>query len=52
MSGENPDAQRGDIASRTNLGGALSDLVIATRNVKDYRGLGVRWLDPFEPSAR
>lgn len=28
------------------------DLVIATRNVKDYRGLGVRWLDPFEPRAR
>jgi len=24
------------------------DLVVATRNVKDYRGLGVRWLDPFE----
>jgi len=28
------------------------DLVIATRNVKDYRGLGVRWLDPFGPRAR
>lgn len=28
------------------------DLVVATRNVKDYRGLGVRWLDPFEPRAK
>jgi predicted nucleic acid-binding protein len=28
------------------------DLVVATRNVKDYRGLGVRWLDPFEGTAR
>jgi len=24
------------------------DLVVATRNVKDYRGLGVRWVDPFK----
>ena len=28
------------------------DLVVATRNVKDYRGLGVRWLDPFEIRAK
>jgi hypothetical protein len=28
------------------------DLVIATRNVKDYRGLGGRLLDPFTPRAR
>ena len=28
------------------------DLVIATRNVKDYRGLDVRWLDPFAPRVR
>lgn len=28
------------------------ELVIATRNVKDYRGLGVRWLDPFAPRAK
>jgi toxin FitB len=28
------------------------DLVIATRNVKDYRGLGVRWLDPFSLRAK
>lgn len=24
------------------------DLVVVTRNVKDYQGLGVRWLNPFE----
>lgn len=23
------------------------DLVVVTRNVKDYEGLGVRWLNPF-----
>ena len=28
------------------------DLVVVTRNVKDYRSLGVRWLDPFVPRAR
>lgn len=28
------------------------ELVVVTRNVKDYRGLGVRWLDPFVPRAR
>lgn len=28
------------------------DLVIATRSVKDYRGLGVRWLDPFQSRTR
>ncbi len=24
------------------------DLVVVTRNVKDYKGLGVRWLNPFD----
>jgi toxin FitB len=28
------------------------DLLIATRNVKDYRGLGVRWLNPFESTKK
>lgn len=28
------------------------DLMVATRNVKDYRDLGVRWLDPFKTAKR
>lgn len=28
------------------------DLVVVTRNVKDYQGLGVRWLDPFESAKK
>lgn len=28
------------------------ELVVATRNVKDYRGLGVGWINPFEHRAR
>lgn len=26
------------------------DFAVVTRNVKDYRGLGVRWIDPFVPA--
>lgn len=28
------------------------DLVVVTRNIRDYQGLGVRWLNPFESSKR
>lgn len=27
------------------------DLVVATRNVKDYQGLGVRWFNPFKGTS-
>ena len=26
------------------------DLIVVTRNVKDYQGVGVRWLNPFQES--
>jgi hypothetical protein len=43
MSGENPDAQRGDIASTTNLGGALPRLNRELDDEEAAERLGLGW---------
>jgi predicted nucleic acid-binding protein len=32
------------------IGGAASDLVLVTRNVRDFQGLGATIFNPWEPA--